>query len=53
MHIHRASCIHNYTTTDDEVFTVEKIVGVFGHIDDRRTLVSSEMVRVRGNANIC
>ena len=34
MHIHRANCVHNYATTD-EVFAVEKIVGVFGHKDAR------------------
>ena len=41
--IHRASCVHNYATTD-EVFTIEKekIVGVFGHKDDRWFLVKWE-----------
>ena len=34
MHIHRASCVHNYGTTD-EVYVVEKIVGVFGYKDAR------------------
>ena len=34
MHIHRASCIHNYDTTD-EVYVVEKIVGVFDYKDAR------------------
>ena len=34
MHIHRANCVHNYATTQ-EVFAVEKIVGVFGHKDAR------------------
>ena len=38
MLIHRASCMLNYATTD-EVFTVEKIVGVFGHKDGRWFLV--------------
>ena len=34
MHIHRVNCVHNYTTTD-EVYVVEKIVGVFGHKSSR------------------
>ena len=34
MLIHRASCVHNYATTE-EVFVLEKIVGVFGHKDAR------------------
>ena len=38
MLIHRASCVHNYATTD-EVFVIEKIVGVFGHKDARWYLV--------------
>ena len=38
MQIHRASCIHNYATTD-EVFVLEKIVGVFGYKDARWYLV--------------
>ena len=38
MYIHRANCEHNYATTD-EVFTVEEIVGVFGHRDARFFLV--------------
>ena len=33
--------MHNYATTD-EVFTVEKIVGVFGHKDSRFFLVKWE-----------
>ena len=41
MHIHRASCVHNYDTTD-EVFAVEKIVGVFGHKEARHFLVKWE-----------
>ena len=41
MLIHRASCVHNYATTD-EVFTIEKIVGVFGHVDARWFLVKWE-----------
>ena len=41
MHIHRANCVHNYATTD-EVFTVEEIVGVFGHVDARFFLVKWE-----------
>ena len=35
---HRASCVHNYATTN-EVFTIEKIIGVFGHKDARWFLV--------------
>ena len=38
MQIHRANCIHNYATTD-EVFVLEKIVGVFGFKDARWYLV--------------
>ena len=38
MLIHRSSCVHNYATTD-EVFTVERIVTVFGHKDARWFLV--------------
>ena len=38
IHIHRASCVHNYGTTD-EVYVVEKIVGVFGYKDARWYLV--------------
>ena len=38
MLIHRASCVHNYATTD-EVFTLEKIVGIFGRKDVRWFLV--------------
>ena len=38
MLIHRSSCVHNYATTD-EVFTVERIVNVFGHKDARWFLV--------------
>ena len=38
MLIHRASCAYNYATTE-EVFTVEEIVGVFGHKDSRWYLV--------------
>ena len=34
MQRHRASCQLNYNTTD-KVYTVEKIVGVFGHIRNR------------------
>ena len=34
MHIHRANCVHNDSTTDD-VCTVENIVGVFSHKDTR------------------
>ena len=41
MLIHRASCVHNYATTD-EVFTIEQIVGVFGHRDARWFLVKWE-----------
>ena len=35
---YRASCVHNYETTN-EVFTLEKIIGVFGHKDARWFLV--------------
>ena len=42
MHIHRASCVHNYVTTD-EVFTFEKIVDVFGHKDK---ILPSKMGRI-------
>ena len=38
MQIHRCSCIYNYDTTE-EVFEVEKIVGAFGHVDNRWLLV--------------
>ena len=38
MQIHRASCVHNYNTTE-EVFVLEKIVGVFGHKNARWYLV--------------
>ena len=38
MLIHRASCVHNYATTD-EVFEIERIVNVFGHKDARWFLV--------------
>ena len=38
MQIHRASCVHNYNTTE-EIFVLEKIVGVFGHKDARWFLV--------------
>ena len=38
MHTHRASCPHNYGTTE-EAFPVEEIVGVFGRIDSRWFLV--------------
>ena len=37
--MHIASCVHNYYATTDEVFTVENIVGVFGHKDARFFLV--------------
>ena len=36
--IHRCNCIFNYDTTQ-EVFEVEKVVGVFGHVDNRWLLV--------------
>ena len=38
MHNHRASCIFNYGTTD-EVYELEGIADVFGHIDNRWFLV--------------
>ena len=38
MQIHRHSCIYNYDTTQ-EVFEVEKIVGAFGHVNNRWVLV--------------
>ena len=38
MHTHRASCQHNYATTD-EVYTMEDIVGVFDIIEARWYLV--------------
>ena len=40
MQIHRHCCIYNYDTTQ-EVFEVEKIVGAFGHVDNRWVLVLS------------
>ena len=38
MHNHRASCVFNYDTTD-EVYELERITDVFGHIDNRWFLV--------------
>ena len=38
MQIHRASCVFNYDTTD-EIYEVEEIANVFGHIDNRWFLV--------------
>ena len=38
MQIHKCNCIYNYDTTQ-EVFEVEKVVGVFGHVDNRWLLV--------------
>ena len=34
MQIHRCNCIYNYDTRQ-EVFEVEKVVGAFGHVDNR------------------
>ena len=41
MQIHRASCIHNYDTTE-EVFVFEKIVVVFGYKEARWYLVKCQ-----------
>ena len=38
MQIHKASCVFNYDTTD-EVYEIENITNVFGHIDNRWFLV--------------
>ena len=38
MQIHKASCVFNYDTTDD-VYEIENITNVFGHIDNRWFLV--------------
>ena len=34
MHQHRESCVHNYAATD-QVFEVDAIINVFGHIKTR------------------
>ena len=39
--IHEASCVHTYGTTD-EYYVVERIVGVFGRLDQRWFLVKWE-----------